>query len=39
MAKLSSLVLKENVKIENDEREIVTGEDRLGRSSQIMILV
>ena len=29
MAKLSFLVLKENVKIENDEREIVAGEDRL----------
>ena len=36
MAKLSSLALKENVKIENDEREIVTDEDRLG--SRLMIV-
>ena len=29
MAKLSSLVRKENVQIENNEKEIAMGEDRL----------
>ena len=39
MAKLSSLVRKENVKIENNEREIAMGEDRLHAHVKVVGLV